>query len=468
MSGPLAIAGVTAVLKDVLNNGLIDQDISSFVGSFTVTALPPDRITTGTQEPNQINLFLYKITNNQGWCNEALPWRDNNGSRLTNPPLAIDLHYLLSTYGTQDFNAEILLGHAMQVLHETPQISRKNIRIALGTPNPPVGAGLGGSVIPFPSPFGSLSAVDLADQIELIKITPQYLSTEELSKLWTAIQARYRQSMAYQVSVVLIQSKLPAKAALPVVKRGEQDRGADASANVSSIFPLLESVHIGPVEDEKVDPLPRSYPSMQLGLQLILHGQNFDGDEVNIRFNYKPVRSAESENSHPKFLPPQKIKIEPEKRSATRIQFNLPDDAAAMTDWRAGLYTVILLVTKDAKEHKSNEMPIVLAPRIDTIAPDPIVRGAGGDVTLTLTCSPTVISEQTAAILLADLEITADIRTSDTDPLVFVIKNAPAVTKVPIRLRIDGYDSMPFERKYDANGNPLPLAFTDNQKVTIP
>ncbi len=457
MSGPLAIAAVTAVLKDVLNNGLIDQDISSFVGSFSVTALPPDRITTGTQEPNQINLFLYRVTTNQGWCNESLPSRDSNGARTSNPPLALDLHYLLSTYGTQDFNAEILLGHAMQILHETPLITRKNIRTALGSPTPPIDS----TFLP-PSPFGSLSAIDLADQVEVIKITPQFLSSEELSKLWTAMQARYRQSMAYQVSVVLIQSTKPAKAALPVINRGKEDRGIDALANARSTFPSLESIHIGPLEDAKIDPLPRSYPSAQLGLQLILQGQNLDGDIVHVNFKH----TRYSEEAHPQFLPPRKIKVEPEMRTAEKIIISLPDDVSAMTEWRAGLYTVSVIFTKDTKEHISNELPLVLAPRIDTIIPNPIAR-VGSDATLTFTCSPSVIKEQTATLLFTDREVIVNKRLADTDPLVFVISNAPSVADVPVRLRIDGYDSMPFERQFDANGNPLPLVFADNQKVTI-
>jgi hypothetical protein len=41
MSSPLAIAAVTAVLKDLLNDGLLNHDLSS-IGSFTVTALPPE------------------------------------------------------------------------------------------------------------------------------------------------------------------------------------------------------------------------------------------------------------------------------------------------------------------------------------------------------------------------------------------------------------------------------------------
>jgi hypothetical protein len=127
MSGPLAIAAVTAVLKGLLNDGLLNHDLSA-VGSFSVTASPPDRVVTGANEPNRLNLFLYQVTPNPGWRNEGLPSRDGNGGRLTNPPLALDLHYLLTAYGSQDLNAEILLGYAMQLLHETPMLTRAQLR----------------------------------------------------------------------------------------------------------------------------------------------------------------------------------------------------------------------------------------------------------------------------------------------------------------------------------------------------
>lgn len=464
MSGPLAIAAVTAILKDVLNNGLIDQDISSFVGSFNVSAMSPDRISVGETEPNQINLFLYKVTSNQGWSNLGFPSRDGAGIRVSNPPLALDLHYLLSTYGKEDFNAEILLGHAMQIMHETPQISRQDVRQALGGVNAPIGTGLSGTVTPIPSPFGSLSAVDLADQVELIKITPQFLSTEDLSKLWTAMQARYRQSMAYQVSVVLIQSTQAVKTALPVLKRGDQDRGVEALADARSSFPTLESMHIGPVEDATIDPLPRSYPSAQLGLQLILLGENFDGDSVQLSF----VHSRFGELTHPQHLPPLVINVPLAQRTAKKIIFSLPADITAMTAWRTGLYRVVVQVTKATKIQTSNELPLVLAPRIDSIAPaNPIIRDGSNNATLTLTCAPAAIKEQAITLLLADMEATAEKRVADSDPLVFKLKNAPALADVPVRLRIDGSDSMPFERKFDVSGNPLPLAFANAQKVTL-
>ena len=52
-------------------------------------------------------------------------------------------------------------------------------------------------------------ASDLADQVELIKITPAAMSIDDMSKLWTAIQSNYRPSSAYQVSVVLIEGTRP-------------------------------------------------------------------------------------------------------------------------------------------------------------------------------------------------------------------------------------------------------------------
>jgi Pvc16 N-terminal domain len=205
VSNALAIASVTAVLKDILNNGIIDNQLA---GDVTVSALPPDRVlVTGQQETNRLNLFLYQVTPNLGWRNFGLPSHDARGERVANPPLGLDLHYLLTAYGATEFQAEILLGYGMQMLHEAPVLTRDAIRRAL-TPTPPFSS----SVLP-PALQG---ASDLAEQVESIRITPQVLSSEEISKLWTAIQSHYRPTAAYQASVVLIESRRSRRVALPV------------------------------------------------------------------------------------------------------------------------------------------------------------------------------------------------------------------------------------------------------------
>jgi hypothetical protein len=210
MSNALGIAAVTAVLKDILNNRAID----AAVGNVTVTTKPPDKLKIDTHEETQLNLFLYQVTPNQGWRNVGQPSVASDGAnRVANPPLALDLHYLLSAYSDEEFKAEVLLGYGMQALHETPVLTREMVRNHFSAaPTGVTGGGL-------PPPLDKLAAGELADQVELVKITPQALSTEEISKLWTAFGAHYRPTAGYQATVVLIESRRPTRSALPVKDR---------------------------------------------------------------------------------------------------------------------------------------------------------------------------------------------------------------------------------------------------------
>lgn len=214
MSTALRIASVTHVLKDLLNNGLIDHNVSGALnGNVSVTALAPDKIETATdKETTQLNLFMYYASYNQGWRNVSLPAFDSGGGRVNYPPLAIDLHYLLTAYGSGELHTDILLGYGMQLFHETAVLDRNAIRQSIAAPS---------SLVPgtLPLSLQSLSTSDLADQVELIKISPEFLSIEDISKLWPAFGAKYRPTAAYKATVVLIESRKPAKSSLPVRSR---------------------------------------------------------------------------------------------------------------------------------------------------------------------------------------------------------------------------------------------------------
>ena len=67
-----------------------------------------------------------------------------------------------------------------------------------------------------PPPLDTLSASELADQVEQIRLSPRPLNPEEMSRLWSAIQSNYRPTAVYQASVVLIESRRPTRQALPV------------------------------------------------------------------------------------------------------------------------------------------------------------------------------------------------------------------------------------------------------------
>ncbi|HEU5314865.1 MAG TPA: DUF4255 domain-containing protein, partial [Chloroflexota bacterium] len=208
MGTSLVIASVTAVLKSLLENRLIQQDAPASVGDVSVTALPPDRITIGADERSQLNLFLYRVTPNTRW-RRAEAAGSGNGHQVmdgaapradesppTPPPLALDLHYLVTAYGEHDLHAEILLGYAMQLLHEIPVLTREQIESALASAN--------GSSSVAPAALAALASSGLADQVEQIGVTPEFTNTDEMSRLWSALQARYRPSASYKVAAVVV------------------------------------------------------------------------------------------------------------------------------------------------------------------------------------------------------------------------------------------------------------------------
>src|SRR5689334_16488401 len=129
MSSPLAIAAVTALLRGFIRDAVVAYDLATLLDDdVTLSAGPPDQIDLGVHTP-RINLFLFQASENQGWKNYGLPSHSGNGKdRISNPPMALDLTYLVTAYGSDDFFAETLLGYAMFVLHEMPVLTRDAIR----------------------------------------------------------------------------------------------------------------------------------------------------------------------------------------------------------------------------------------------------------------------------------------------------------------------------------------------------
>lgn len=435
MSSPLAIAAVTAILKDLLNEGLINNDLSP-VGSFVVTALPPDRITIGDTEESRLNLFLYQVTPNIGWRNAQYPSRDAQGMRVSNPPLALDLHYMLTAYGASDLTAEILLGYAMELLHDTPVLTRDAVKRSL-SPNNPLPVNL------IPADSQGRVAIDLADQIEVLKITPTYLSADELSKLWTAMQARYRPTVAYMVSTVLIQGNRPVRSPLPVLRRGENDEGvavAPSTAPPPPAWPTILGITIQPADGAE----PRS--SAELGDALVINGANLAEGTITAEF------------AHRLLDPPLEL---PATNSADgTLSLTLPSSGdAAAADWPAGSYTLALRIERAGKPvQRTNEMPLILAPRLK---PAPSIAAVGGQTELTVNVAPLVWPGQRIELLVGNQPVKVTV-TAKTATIGVPVTLDPSEVPLPVRLRIDGAENIlvrdPGER---------PLAF-DPAQVLVP
>lgn len=399
MSTALAIAATTAVLKSLLDNRFSDPVVAASFGASgrpQVTVLPPDAvIPANTQlEDETLNLFLYQVTPNVGWRNVGLPSRDDQGERVTNPPLALDLHYLLTAYGNEPFHAEMILGYGVQLLHEISILTRGAIRTAL--------QGL-------PPASQVLATAELADQVEQIKLSPTGMSSEEISRLWSAFQTHYRPTAAYYASVVLIESRRPAKSALPVRDR----RLLVLPFN----RPVIETVA----------------PQMALITDLMtLQGQNLKGEIVRVRFGAGTLAT-------------------PDLTTITNTQLTI----ALPTGLLAGVNTVQVVHLLDfgtgspSEPHRgfeSNVAAFVLRPQITTVLPPPpalltIARGSS----LALSVTPPIGREQRVAVLLGDRAILVPAR-PPSDPSTATSFNCPIPNDFPIgvyllRVQVDGAES---------------------------
>jgi hypothetical protein len=404
MSNALAIAAVTATLEAILGVGVHkDGDLSDT----TLTALPLDKA-RGSITTNQLNLFLYQVLPNAAWRNMDVPQLVKPGETGI-PPLALNLHYLITVYGKENDNSQPfdhhLLGKAMSILYDHALLGPDEIKTT------------------FP---GS----DLERQVERVRLTLQPLTIEEISKLWTGFATQYRLSVGYEVSLVLIDSTQPTRAPLPVLARGPQDQGPRAQGNLIPPFPALDSVT-----------LPNLQPSAHLGDTLTLTGFMLDGTNIGVVFN------------HALWTAPREVAPEP-GGTPTQLTVKIPNNPAT---WPAGLYTITVLVQRPLETYRrsTNQLSFSLAPSM-TIAPP---TAAAGSIPFTVTCSPEVQPGQHVSLLLSDQDIAADDVTVATGSLSFTAILTPGVYFV--RLRVDGIDSLLVDRSV------TPPVFDQTQKVTI-
>jgi hypothetical protein len=316
----------------------------------------------------------------------------------------------------------------MQLLHETPVLDRRAITTALN-PSPTVGTTL-------PPALRALAECGLADQVEQIKITSEYLSTEEMSKLWTAALANYRPSTAYLVSVVLIDSTIPTRATLPVLSRGPidpntgHDRGVMVEPSLLPPYPTIETV--SPTSKQA---------AATVGVTVDITGHHLDGTNRSI------------------LLSSTRLQIEEEApavlgESSTSVQFVVPDIPV-------GVYQLSLRVVRpgETEPRISNQLAIIIGPEITTALPMSVARDGEGTAVITLECKPQVRPEQRVSLLLGTREVLAELFNTPTSTLTFVVEAAPVGDHL-VRLRVDGIESPIIDRL------AMPPVFF-NHRVTI-
>jgi hypothetical protein len=399
MSDFLAVAGVTAVLKSMLTNALTSSSINAaFSTPAQVSALSPDLVVTGANEVPQLNLFMYYASFNASYRNDNLPARDSSGNRVSNPPLALNLHYLISAYGKAELDPEILLAWAMQILYENPVLSRQTVQTLLTdlAANP----GATPEVL-------AVSKTTLATQVELIRIAPEALSNEEISKLWMAFHTHYRPTTSYQISVVLIEETQPFKANLPVQSR-----------NVKAL----------PLQPPSIDSI--SPQTVAAGDILTISGRNFIGD-----FPADTLISFDGGSP-----------VAPDSLQGNTLRIKIPSTLLPGARTVRVVRDIRFGASADTRTGFSSDPALYqLRPTISNVSP--VAAAAGSPLVLNVT--PNVGRSQRTALFIGDFSIQNDSR-PPSDPatsgtLTFDIPagfpHTTPATALPLRVRVDGVDS---------------------------
>ena len=438
MSNSLAIASVTATLRMLLVKNHIN-----------VTVRPLDKAPDGIDAGNQrVNLFLYQALPDAAYRNMEMPGRVKSGE-TGHPPLPLTLYYLLTAYSGDESDqtkSHALLGKAMRIFHDHPVLGPAEIREATNK-----GRG------------GDLDKSDLDEQVERLRITPQPLLFEEMSKLWTTFQIHYRLSAAYQVSVVLIESARPTRTPLPVLIRQ-----IDVQASMMPPFPTLTEIRVPNREpSERLKTLlrlPEQQPSAELGDELVIKGHHLQG------------KSLEAHLANPLLEEPLSIQIK--AGTGSEFKATVPDDPVGLP---AGFYTLSTTVVSAGlngeKKLLSNALSLSIAPTIEDIKPKTVQQKA----VLTIRCHPEVRAAQRVALLLGEQELLPELpepRPAQTDTLKFRLKNIEPGTYF-LRLRVDGVDSVLINlNKFDEKtldlmvkkwreSNIPPQFYDETKKVTV-
>ncbi len=123
-----------------------------------------------------LTLYLYRVTMNEHVRNR------NRATHMDehDVPLAVDLHYLLTVWSNSALAEQTILAWAVRQLYLFPTLSASSL-----TPE----AGWGDN--------------------DIIQVVPAELSTEDLMRIWDALDPTYRLSVPYVARVVRIDPDAP-------------------------------------------------------------------------------------------------------------------------------------------------------------------------------------------------------------------------------------------------------------------
>ncbi|MGY1829090.1 Pvc16 family protein [Geodermatophilus sp. SYSU D01180] len=355
MSNHLAVAAATQTLVE-----LLDDRLKRDFDAAKVVPARPDATATDDADP-EVRLFLYRVEPNPSWRNTAVPTRSPTGQLYQRPQIGLNLHYLLTFVGNEaQLAPHRMLGSVVRTLEAVPLLTRARIEATIAE-------------VLAQAPDHPLGLSDLAEQVELVRVSPLPLTVDELSTLWSSFfQAPYRLSVAYEACVVLLTADETPTRALPVRERR-----------------ILATTVLRPVIGRAVADGPPSSP-IRAGTTLLITGNQLRGEEITV------VAFGGVE-----------VTPDPQDVSGTRIEVQVPAQVrAGVTGLRVIHRRLMGEPPRPRLAGQSSVFPVVIQPRLL-----PLAAGAVHDVQtdsetqlrsggLAVSVEPPVGSRQQVTLLL--------------------------------------------------------------------
>ena len=137
-------------------------------------------------ETTRLTLYLYRLTVNEHSRLSRRPVAMPD----TPVPLGLDLHYLLTAWAANPLDEQVTIAWAMRQLHLFPVLDASSL-----SPE----AGWGGD--------------------EVVQVIPAELTTEDVMRIWDALDPAYRLSVSYVARLVRLDPDAPEQGGRPAVAR---------------------------------------------------------------------------------------------------------------------------------------------------------------------------------------------------------------------------------------------------------
>lgn len=196
MSNVWAIHSVGNSIVTFLRNSYPQQIGGADMPACTFDLVSGGQLAGEIDETTRITLYLYRVTVDE----HARQTRRSGASGATPAPLNLDLHYLLTAWAANPLDEQVSMAWAMRQLHQVPILDRAVL-----------------------SPEGGWG------RDEAIQILPAELTTEDVMRIWDALEPAYRLSTSYVARVVRLDPDVDEELFNPVVAR-RLALGAEAGA----------------------------------------------------------------------------------------------------------------------------------------------------------------------------------------------------------------------------------------------